>query len=304
VIFKNAKHTLRRVYARISQPRMVYQERIVTFDATERCDEPIFLIGLHRSGTSLMRRVFNSHPEIACPPETFFLEYYARMLRDPMVAAGYRSFGHEADSMCQSLAATASQLHEGFRMAHGKRRWADKTPQYVAILPELQELFGPGARFVMVYRHPLDVAHSVISRGWDISGTGESQDTNARFKATLTYMATMYEKQRAFEAANPECCVRVFYEEVVAQPTKVLTELMTSLGEQFDEQMLRHHEGAHNFGTEDPMARGLKGFQASHGNWTSWSPALIGEATDILGSTCKRLGYSLEESQAAKGGRA
>ncbi|OOY06988.1 MULTISPECIES: sulfotransferase [unclassified Thioclava] len=281
----------------------MFQERIVTTHDENRCENPIFLIGLHRSGTSLMRRVFNSHPEIACPPETFFLEHYARMLRDPMVLAGYRSFGHDAESMRRDLVAKASQLHEGFRKTHGKRRWADKTPQYVSILEELNAMFGPQAQFVMIYRNPLDVAHSVISRGWDLSGAGEEADPANQFEATLAHMARMYDKQMTFEAEHPELCVRAYYEEVVARPEEVMADIMAGLGEKFHPLMLRHHEVSHNFGTEDPMVRGLKGFQASHGNWTSWNSGQISRATEILGPFAKRLGYSLDKKLAAKGGR-
>jgi len=34
---------------------------------------PIFVVGCHRSGTTLFRLILDSHPAISCGPETRFL---------------------------------------------------------------------------------------------------------------------------------------------------------------------------------------------------------------------------------------
>jgi hypothetical protein len=78
---------------------------------------------------------------------------------------------------------------------------------------------------------------------------------------------------------------------------------MAAVGEKFDPKMLRHDEGRHNFGTEDPVIRGTKGFQPSHGNWTAWSDGKIAKATDYLGRIASQLGYSLDTGRAISGGR-
>ena len=108
----------------------------------------------------------------------------------------------------------------------------------------------------------------------------------------------------SFEIDNPDICARVHYEDLTANPEATLTKLMVSLGEKFAEEMLRHHEGKSNFGTEDPIARGTRGFKPSHGNWTAWDAKKIEIAKALLGDIAVELGYSNAPEHATAGGRA
>src|ERR1700761_6113813 len=84
---------------------------------------PIFIVGSARSGTTLLRLVIDSHPEIACGPETHFL---ARMDDDQ------RRFGHQLarygfqDSY---WVAKYREFFESFKVEYMERkhkhRWAD-----------------------------------------------------------------------------------------------------------------------------------------------------------------------------------
>jgi hypothetical protein len=51
---------------------------------------------------------------------------------------------------------------ETYRQSKGKRRWADKTPHYVMCLDFVEELYGPSCQYLMIYRHPFDVAESLL----------------------------------------------------------------------------------------------------------------------------------------------
>jgi hypothetical protein len=117
-----------RVKTYVGRPRMIVQTKPVVIGDDDRCESPIFIVGAHRSGTSLVRRLFNSHREIACPPESFFIANYAAMLDDRFVGAGYEAFGYSAEEARADIARKASELHEAYRIATGKSIWADKTP--------------------------------------------------------------------------------------------------------------------------------------------------------------------------------
>lgn len=252
----------KRARAFIGKPIIVTQQKAVVIDNKNRCKNPIFLIGVHRSGTSLTRRMFNCHRNIACPPESFFLRHYCDMLKAPLTESGYRGFGFSRAEMIQHIAQQAGSQHEAFRVMQDKARWADKTPQYTDILPELRDLFGEEARFVLIFRDPRDIAFSIHERGWRFSNKKDDI-----LDDTIYYVNQRVQIMKDFLMAEPERACRLNYEHLVADPKTELTRVLTFLDEEFDEAMLRFGEGKHNFGTEDPMIRGTTDLRLSSQNW-------------------------------------
>ena len=55
-----ARRSYRRLRAYLGRPRFQIQDRPVILDDQDFCSNPVFLIGVHRSGTSLLRRIVMS----------------------------------------------------------------------------------------------------------------------------------------------------------------------------------------------------------------------------------------------------
>lgn len=271
---------------------------VVTVDEADLCARPIFVIGTHRSGTSLLRRVLDSHPHIACPPESFFLQHYTSMLRDESTFTGLSNLGFSEAEARKGIARGARYFHEQYRRAKEKPRWADKTPQYVFHLDTLQTLFGPACQYVFIMRHPLDVAFSIWKRGWTFSNMEEGT-SEQYLPAVCRYVVDSGEQQLDFMRRHPQQCHRLYYDRLVDSPAVELRALCRFLEEPWDERMLAHHEQPHDFGTEDPVARGTKGFKGSFGNWQAWDTGQIDLAVSILRPLMERLGYSKEHVRVA-----
>jgi len=182
-----------RIKSYIGRPRLVVQDRPVVLDQKPRCAHPLFIIGPHRSGTSLVRRMFNAHPDIVCPPESFFIKHYAAMYRDGHVRAGYDGIGFSLEQAREDLARKASELHEALRIARGKQIWADKTPDYANCLGEIDELFGAAPNYIMVYCHPWDAAYSIWKRGWRFN------EVSDLLEAALIHVGDTMQNMRTFE---------------------------------------------------------------------------------------------------------
>ena len=135
---------------------------------------PIFLISLPRSGSTLLQKMLAVSPEVATTAEPWICLPLATMLDRTAVAAEY---GH--DICAQAIEDLAAELPGGeaefrnlaaeFVMSiyrriaekSGARLFLDKTPRYYFIVPFLAEAF-PEAKFVFLYRHPLEVFSSIL----------------------------------------------------------------------------------------------------------------------------------------------
>lgn len=261
----------------VGRPRMVVQTRAVVLDDGDRCEEPVFIVGAHRSGTSLVRRMFNSHPDIACPPESFFIARYAAMLDDRHVQAGYDGFGYDSEQMRLDLAHKATSLHEAYRTAHGKRIWADKTPDYSLHLEAIDRLFAARPRYVLVLRHPGDVVHSIYRRGWRLNAVEDP------FESALHHVRDCIDAILDFERQHPDRCVRIVYEDLCDRPEQILTAALSPLGLPFHAEMLRFADHDHNFGMEDPVIRGTRTIDPRHGDWRSLAPAHQARIVEMFG---------------------
>lgn len=256
---------------------MIVQTKPVVIDDAQRCHNPIFIVGSHRSGTSLVRRLFNSHRDIACPPESFFIANYAAMLDDKFVGAGYEAFGYSAEEARADIARKASDLHEAYRIATGKAIWADKTPQYTDHLEAIDRLYAGQARFVLVLRHPGDIVHSIYKRDWRFNDIADG------FESALAHVKRSIDNLLAFEVKFPDRCARIVYDELCADPATTLTQTLGKIGVEFDPGMLDFADKDHNFGLEDPVIRGTKSIALNAGAWRSLTPAQQARIVEVFG---------------------
>jgi protein-tyrosine sulfotransferase len=257
---------------------------------------PGFIIGVYRSGTTLLRYVLDSHKNIAVPPESNFLNGLAAFHDDEWYRKGLQGMGVDEDGLGRHLRSFAGDLFDDYAIAKGKRRWFDKTPSYVDILEFLNSVFGEECRYIMLYRHGLDVANSMarmyendVNRGPGRKFAGQYPD--APHLTNLRYWVEQCEKMLAFEAANQAQCFRITYEEYSAEPEVYLPPLFEFLGEEWDPQVLEFYKQQHDYGLQDFKAEESKGFVPNTGSYKSWPEAEISQAMEIAGPTLKKLGY-------------
>ena len=93
------------------------------------------VVGHPRSGTTLLRRLLDAHPDIAAPPELHLFGACARFLRsernaaglDIGVLSGLAFAGFPDDEVLSALRAFAFGFLDDYAARHGKRRWVEKT---------------------------------------------------------------------------------------------------------------------------------------------------------------------------------
>jgi hypothetical protein len=121
----------------------------------------IVMGGAPRSGTTVLRKLFDRHPEICSGAETklfvpaaFNLEWLARSYDLPL--AELRAMRDGAPSQAAFIDAFAARV----RAQAGKARWAEKTPQNIRALEWITARF-PQASIIHIIRDGRDVVCSM-----------------------------------------------------------------------------------------------------------------------------------------------
>ncbi len=255
----------------------------------------IFLIGCVRSGTSLVRRIVDSHSRIACPPESHFLAPLLSVLDDRRSLIGLESMGFGRDEVAARMRVFAERFFLEYATAEGKPRWADKTPFYVDHLDAIDEVFGPRTRYVLIYRHGLDVARSMTSAlssfvsTLDGAASGEPADAAA---AAGSYWSDKVSRMLAFAERHPDRTHTLRYERLVAAPAREAEAMFTFLEEPFEPAVLDFNAQHHHSGLEDGRVQASRGIEPIVDTWHGWNRAQLDAALSTTSAMLDRLGYA------------
>jgi hypothetical protein len=153
---------------------------------TERPPVP-FIVGVGRSGTTMLRLMLDSHPQLTIPPETHFVPDLIDAIEDGAdperaveVMQSVRQWGdlhiEPAEAIERFRALDDFNAGDALRAFYaiyaerqGKPRWGEKTPAYVRNMRKIEKAL-PEARFIHVIRDGRDVA---LSRWKRTLGDGE-----------------------------------------------------------------------------------------------------------------------------------
>ena len=212
-----------------------------------------FVVGLTRSGTTLLRMMLDAHPQLTIPPETHFVPDLIKAARDEagvdgMLAAmtenrTWGDFGIDADEMRERLAAIppadpAEAVRAFFRTyaeRQGKPRWGDKTPAYMLSVGRIGRTL-PESRFVHLIRDGRDVALSQRARA--INEQPPPAEQAARWVKRIRKS-----REQAGALKGPRY-VEARYEDLVRDPETTLRRACEFIELPWDDAMLRYHERA------------------------------------------------------------
>ena len=281
-------------------------------------DSPIFIVGLSRSGTTLLSRMLDSHSDIAILPETwwyvvldrlgcieeftnpwqtslFFNEVWRNLksYRDPAA----RIVANQASKQPRFVGPTARVLEDlgrAYATERHARIWGEKTPGHALWLPQIRDLF-PQARVLFMVRDPRDVLVSYDDR-WNGGrrGTDYLTSTAALLKFYLTHLLNR-------PGFPPEQVRWVRYESLTGQPSLELKEICSFLGIDFEPSMLDFHQRYQN--VEQDMVEGRHHALLSKPATTdhigryqeALSPSQIALMERLLGEEMQILGYPLSK---------
>ena len=272
----------------------------------DRGPELVFLVGMPRSGTKLLRDLLNRHPEIAIfPNESHFFPSFVRDgskygdlsrresfgklyadLAQTRFVRRIRAAGIEIDADQWFARLRGSEpghvldaLFECYAELAGTRIVGDKTPEYVTQVPLLSRLF-PQAKFVHIIRDPRDYVIS-MRKAWGKSlprAVQRWKDGIRKFQRDARVCRTAF--------------VEVRYEDLISDPRAVLTGVCTFLGVPFRDEMLTLERPSENLGdTQGATVIVSDNF----GKWRrELGAAEVRRVESIAGELMRELGYAPE----------
>lgn len=192
---------------------------------------PIFVVGSMRSGSTMLRLILDSHPNVAIGPETGFMGAVLATKRIPNWKFGdqwYTRLGWTEPEIDALLRGFYGELFARHAAQQGKQRWGDKTPFHTAHMATMAQVF-PSAVFVGIVRHPGAVAASL------------RDSFNYGFEEALSYWAATNLDMLRSAGALGSRFVLCRYEDLVGQSEPVLRRLVAWLGEPWSPDVLEHH---------------------------------------------------------------
>ena len=196
--------------------------------------DPIFVIGMQRSGSTLVEQILASHPKVEGTSELNDLRFIVETIHQ-----------QKPEALEKAMAALATEERTDFgaryletSAVHRRTDWprfTDKMPNnwlHVALIRSIL----PNAKVIDVRRSPMDCCFSnwkqLYARGLDHSNALDSMGQ---------YYADYVRLMRHYDAAIPGFVHRVIYEDLVADVERETRRLLDYLGLEFDPACLQFH---------------------------------------------------------------
>jgi tetratricopeptide (TPR) repeat protein len=247
--------------------------------------DPIFVVGLPRSGSTLVEQILASHSAIEGTTELRAMPYLAGRLGGKLkpsdVAVNYPEVvaGLDAPNL-RGLGEEylwRARLHRRL----GRPKFIDKMPNNFAHIGLIQ-LILPNAKIIDVRRHPLA---SCLSNFKQHFGTGQE------FAYSLADLGRYYfdyvELMAHYDEVLPGKVHRVVYEELVASPERTIRAAFDYLGLPFEEGSLRFHESDRLVRTASAEQVRRPIFTEAIDHWRNFEPWL-GPLKSTLGFVLER----------------
>lgn len=269
--------------------------------------DPVFIVGVPRSGTTLLRVILDSHPNLAVGPEC------------PWISGNYGeivSFKHLFESLtfhvsgptktlnganekvvASALGHAIDEILQAYAKNNGKSRWIEKTPDNIAFVPFLNTIFLD-AKYIHIIRDGRDVAISSFQAkhkwGTHINCNGERLENNI-----LNCLKRWDLWINQFQDLRKELSLNVIelkYEELIDNPSKAIGDILDFIGEPWSDDVLNYLDHDHDLpenelGTEDVIQK-KKFSKESLGRWKKqFSLKDKIQYKKVAGQTLKRLGY-------------
>jgi tetratricopeptide (TPR) repeat protein len=199
--------------------------------------QPTFLIGFPRSGTTLLDTILRTHSNIDVLEEL------------PMLTKMKASLGYVPTiSMIENMDNTAVEIASGFYLEELKKHIEvgknqiiiDKLPLNILELPLINQIF-PEASFILALRHPLDCILSCWMQNFKLN---PAMANMVELKRIVDFYDTAMSVLKLSKERYSLDIHRIRYEDLVLDFEENVTNLLTFLGLEWEEELRNYQKTA------------------------------------------------------------
>lgn len=231
---------------------------------------PVLIVGMPRSGTTLVEQILSSHPEFAGGDELAFWSRRASGFR--MDASGridpawISATAHDYQALLTGISSTAKRI-------------SDKRPQNFNLIALIHAVF-PRARIIHCRRHPIDTCLSIyfqdFARKMDFAfDRGDLTAHYQQYQRLMVHWRTVLPPDRFME---------VQYEELVANPEPVTRKMIEFCGLEWDDACLSPELNPRSVRTASLWQVRQPVYRTSVARWRNYEPWL-GPLRELLPDT-------------------
>jgi len=266
-------------------------------------DRPIFILGMPRSGSTLIEQILASHPKILAGGELNF----AQRALDQYLFPSNIKLDHDMlpdQDMHMSLLQRGQYYLNDLNtlpMSGAAQHVTDKLPGNFVLLGLIATML-PNARIIHCRRDPIDTCISCYTQLFT-SGHEWTYD----FATIGRYYQRYWKLMEHWRRIMPGRFLEIRYEQLVDDTEKGARQLLDWCGLPWDEQVLRFYETKRNVMTASLSQVRKPIYTSSMGRWKKWEPyiqALIDEIADIEEAYWAEIGNTVEFETATKRNKA
>jgi len=200
---------------------------------------PIFIVGLPRTGTTLVERILAAHSQVRALGELpFFPLLFSRAAGEPDTSFAARTVLKARGVDWRALG--AAYLARTAFLARGAAFTTDKLPVNSVLIGPLR-LALPGARIILLRREPMDALFGAY-RMW--LADGHSYGWSYRLEDLAAHWRQHERLMNHWRACLGDQLLEVSYEDLVTDPGAQIPRLLAGCGLPFERACLSPHEAA------------------------------------------------------------
>lgn len=280
--------------AYFTREKIIELRNLIGTDASTPYPRPVFVVGFHRSGTTLIEQILSSHPDIGAAGELEAIPHLETILSSN--AANLPAALEKL--LARNDATPLLDLRKEYLarlMTQGDfcgKRWViDKSLFNMLHLPLIHLLF-PESPVIHVLRHPMDSVLSVFSQNflWGNDWSLTMADTAQAFERTWRHVERVVPRMAALRY------IRIRYEDTIAQPDASIHGMLEFMGAVYDPACLNFHENKRVARTASYEQISRPIYSTSVNRYLNYMPHIEPGVIAALNPVAVSMGYVIREN--------